>query len=148
MLAPRSRGSSMVGSDERIRVSSATSPPSSGTFRSARSSTRFPSTSASLTLALPNERDPSASGTYRGRLQHLLRQVDAAVGVAPLVVIPGEELHEGPVDHLGLLGVEDRRVRVGDDVRGDDRILGVLEEPREGTIRSLLHRGVDLLLAG
>src|SRR4051794_34353248 len=107
MLAPRSRSSSMVGSDERIRVSSATSPPSSGTFRSARSRTRFPSTSASLTLALPNERSGDASGTDRGRLQHLLRQIDAAVGVAPLVVVPGEELHEGPVDHLGLLGVED-----------------------------------------
>src|SRR3954447_8816902 len=128
MLAPRSRNSSMVGRLARILVSSATSPPSSGTFRSARSRTRLPSTSASRTLALVSERDALVSGTDRRRLQHLLRNVDAAIRVAPLVVVPGEELHECPVDHLGLLGVEDRGVRVGDDVRGDDRILGVLED--------------------
>src|SRR5829696_2079779 len=148
MLAPRPRSSSMVGSEARIRVSSATSPFSSGTFRSERSRTLRPSTSASLTLALPNERAAFASGTYRGRLEHLLRQVGAAVGIAPLVVVPGEELDEGSVDDDGLLGVEHRGVRVRDDVTGDDRVLGVLEEPRERPGRRLLHRRVDFLDGG
>ena len=47
--APRSSSSSSVGSAARIRVSSATRPSSSGTFRSARTSTRLPVTSASRT---------------------------------------------------------------------------------------------------
>src|SRR4029077_14974076 len=128
----------MVGSEARIRVSSATSPLSSGTFRSARRRTRLPSTSASRTLALVSERDADVSGTDRRRLQHLLRQIDAAIGVAPLVVVPGEELDEGPVDHLGLLGVEDGGVRIGDDVTGDDRVLRVLEDPLEGSRRGFL----------
>ena len=47
--ASRSSSSWSVGSDARIRVSSATFPSSSGTFRSARTSTRLPATSASRT---------------------------------------------------------------------------------------------------
>ena len=46
---PRSSRSSSVGSDARMRVSSATSPSSSGTFRSERTSTTLPATSASRT---------------------------------------------------------------------------------------------------
>src|SRR5919106_1097594 len=145
MLAPPSRSSSIVGSEARIRVSSATPPPSRGTLRSARRRTLRPSTSASLTLALRNEREPVPSGTYGGRLQHLLRQFDAALRVAPLVVVPREDLHELPVDDRGLLGVEDRRVRVGDDVGGDDRVLGVPKDPVQWPGSRLLHRRVDLL---
>ena len=47
--ASRSRRSRRVGREARIRVSSATRPSSRGTFRSARTSTRFPATSASRT---------------------------------------------------------------------------------------------------
>ena len=47
--APRSNSSSSVGSEARIRVSSATCPSSSGTFRSARTRARLPATSASRT---------------------------------------------------------------------------------------------------
>ncbi len=54
--APRSRSSSIVGSAALIRVSSATSPPSSGTLKSTRTRTRAPSTGASRTLAF--EKDP------------------------------------------------------------------------------------------
>src|SRR5689334_8791475 len=122
MLAPRSRSSSMVGNEARIRVSSATSPPSRGTFRSARSRTRLPLTSASLTLVLANEREADASGTDRRRLQHLLGQLDAAVRVAPLVVVPGKDLDELPIDDDRLLRVEDRGSRIADDVAGDDRV--------------------------
>src|SRR5205814_10474962 len=107
-LAPRSRSSSIVGRLARIRVSSATTPSSSGTFRSARSRTRLPSRSASLTLAFANEGGGLVSGTDRRRLKHLLRQLDAAVRVAPLVVVPGEDLDEFPIDDDRLLRIEDR----------------------------------------
>ena len=40
--APRSRSGSIVGSAARMRVSSATRPPSSGTLKSTRTSTRLP----------------------------------------------------------------------------------------------------------
>src|SRR5262245_47173156 len=148
----------MVGRDARIRVSSVTTAFSRGTFRSARTSTRRPSTSASLTLALVNERVLDASAltgtrrralsTDRRRLQHLLRQLNAAVGVTPLVVVPGEDLHELAVEDDGLLGVEYGRVGIGDDVGRDDRVLGVLENPLERALSRLVHRRVDLLDAG
>ena len=64
----------------------------------------------------------------RLRLEHLRGQLDAAVRVAPLVVVPGDHLDQPPVDHHRLAGVEDRRVRVLDDVGGDDRVLGVGED--------------------
>ena len=59
-------------------------------------------------------------------------EVDDAVGVAPLVVVPAEDLGEG----LAVLErqrhrerrVERARCRRADDVRGDDRVLGVDED--------------------
>ena len=52
--APFPRSSSIVGSAALIRASSLTSPPSSGTLKSTRTSTRVPScTSRSRTLRLP-----------------------------------------------------------------------------------------------
>ena len=54
-------------------------------------------------------------------------EVDEAVGVAPLVVVPADDL-DLVADHLGQAGVEDARARVGDDVGGDDRVLGVLQD--------------------
>ena len=53
-----------------------------------------------------------------------LDQVDEAVRVAPLVVVPADDL-DLVADDLGEAGVEDAGRRVGDDVRRDDRVLGV-----------------------
>ena len=75
----------------------------------------------------------------------LLEHVDAAVGVAPLVVVPGDDLHERALHDRGQQAVDDRRVRVADDVRGDDRVLGVLQDPGEGALGGGGERGVDLL---
>ena len=52
-----------------------------------------------------------------------------------------------PVHHHRLLGVEDRRVRVLDDVGGHDRILGVREDPGERALGRLADGRVDLLRA-
>ncbi len=60
--------------------------------------------------------------------QQPLHEVSDAVGVSPLVVVPGDDLDHRPVHHRSQLRVEDRRRRVLDDVRGDDRILGVEEQ--------------------
>ena len=47
-----------------------------------------------------------------GALGHLLDEVDDAVGVAPLVVVPRDELDEVVVERDARLGVEDGRVQV------------------------------------
>ncbi|TFY55583.1 hypothetical protein EVG20_g9264 [Dentipellis fragilis] len=71
------------------------------------------------------------------RIQHLgvailLRGEDEeiahALGVAPLVVVPGDELDEVGVERDAGGRVEDGRVRVADEVGGDDRVLGVLDD--------------------
>ena len=74
-------------------------------------------------------------------------QVDQAVAVAPLVVVPAEDLG-GVAEDLGDAGVKDARGRVGDDVGGDDRVLGVLEDAGEVALGRSLDRGVDLLGRG
>ena len=68
-------------------------------------------------------------------------QVGEAVGVAPLVVVPADDL-DLVADHLGERGVEDAGRRVGDDVGRDDRVGGV---PQEAAVGGLLDRGVDLV---
>src|SRR6478609_1310578 len=66
------------------------------------------------------------------------------VGVAPLVVVPGDDLHQ-VARHLGQLRVEDALVRVGDDVGGHDLVLDVRQDALERALGGSLDRGVDLL---
>ena len=60
-----------------------------------------------------------------------LGELHEAVGEAPLVVVPPEDL-DLTVDHLGKRRIEDRGVRVANDIVGDNRRLGVLQEPASG----------------
>src|SRR4029079_19019910 len=117
---------------------------SSGTFRSERTRTPRPETpSASRSSSVLIE--DSAIGLER--LADQRDQVDEAVGVAPLVVVPGDDLGL-IVDHLGQTRVVDRAVRVGDDVARNDRRVVVLEDALQRTLRGGLVCGVDLLDAG
>merc|ERR1719335_1430448 len=50
-------------------------------------------------------------------LGHVDAEVHKAVGVAPLVVVPGDELHEGLVQRNPGLDVHDRRELAADEVR-------------------------------
>ena len=43
---------------------------------------------------------------------HVDHKVHHPVAVAPFVVVPGDHLHEGRVEHDTRLGVENRRARV------------------------------------
>src|SRR5690606_19370733 len=113
--------SSIVGRAAPIRVSSVTRPSASGTLKSTRTRTRLPSTSASVTEALLNAISALSPWRSSAWLENLAEQLDAAVRVAPLVVVPGDRLDQVAVaDHLGELRVEDRRVRIADDVGRDD----------------------------
>src|SRR6185295_19190811 len=70
--------------------------------------------------------------------------VDETVAVAPLVVVPADDLDLVP-DDLGQARVEDARRRVGHDVGGDDLVLGVGQVALERALGGRLHGRVDLL---
>ena len=74
-----------------------------------------------------------------------LGELHEAVGKAPLVVVPPEDL-DLAVDHLGQGRIEDRGVRVANDVVGDDRRLGVLQVAgQRPVIGSLAESCIDVL---
>ena len=53
-----------------------------------------------------------SSPFFSGMRRHVLHQVRDAAAVAPLVVVPGDDLHELIADHHCAEGVDDRRARV------------------------------------
>src|SRR3954452_4939066 len=104
----------MVGTAAAIRASSVTRPPSSGTLKSTRARTACPVvTSRSRTVLLPNTSGHGRAG------ENALGKVDHPIRIAPLVVVPGDDLHELLVDHHRERRVEDRGVRRRDDVARD-----------------------------
>src|SRR4051812_38551459 len=97
--APRSSNALIVGIAARMRVSSVTLPPSSGTLKSTRTSARLPRSSSS-------RRSVIVFLFIRG-LQadaDVAQQIDAARGVAPLVVVPARDLEQRAVDDVRNLG--------------------------------------------
>src|SRR4051794_18983666 len=104
----------MVGSDARIRVSSPICPSLIGTLKSTRMKTRCPLRSrsriesfmASLRRAWPLQ-------ALRHELSH---EIDAAVRIAPLVVVPRQDLHEVAIHPFRVRHVDDRRVPVAFEV--------------------------------
>lgn len=79
---------------------------------------------------------------------HELDEIDDARRVAELVVVPRDQLDELVVEGYAGLGVEDARVRVADEVRRDDLVLGVAEDAveRAARRRGLLYLGLDLVV--
>src|SRR6478736_6540747 len=100
----------MVGIDDVIRVSSVTTPLLIGTLKSTRMKTRSPRRSRSFIEYFAT----------RATLQ-LLQQINAAVGIAPLVVVPRHHLHEVAVHDLRVGRINDRRVRIAAEVDRDQR---------------------------
>src|SRR5579875_713277 len=157
--APRPDSFSTTGRLARMRPSSvmrgfAGSFRSSGTLRSARSSTRRPATSRSsmvfivlsylvavcCPVAVSRGRSGEPGGDQAG-------QVGEAAGVAPLVVVPAEDLDLVAVGH-GDRGVERAGGGRADDVGRHDRVLGVVQDALERALGGRLERGVDLVLGG
>src|ERR1019366_8138483 len=71
-------------------------------------------------------------------------EVHDAVRVAPLVVVPGQDLEPSVAIGAGGEGVEDRRMRVADDVGGDQRHLAVLHDPPHRALSRGPDRRVDV----
>jgi hypothetical protein len=59
---------------------------------------------------------------------HIGDQVDDALGVSPLVVVPGNKLDEVVVQGDTSLGVKDGRVVVTNKVGGHNVVLGIVKD--------------------
>eukprot|EP00906_Rhabdomonas_costata_P017046 RCo024528 len=83
---------------------------------------------------------------------HVLQQVHNTVGVAPLVVVPRDDLEEpllpGEVVLQSGLAVVDRRPLVVDEVRAHQLLIGVPQDALQVGLAGLLHHPVDLLDRG
>ena len=93
-LAPAARSSPIVSKLARIRPSSVitrspVSPVASGTFRSDRTRTTFPATSKSSRVRIPTRLKGGAD--ERG-------EVNQAIAVAPLIVVPADNLGQVAID--------------------------------------------------
>src|SRR4051794_22149637 len=148
----------MVGSAARIRVSSVTLPSWSGTLKSTRTKTRLPAASRSWTVSLSMVGSsgsralpaPSGSGPDRGMCSgeavgDELREVRDAAAVAPLVVVPGDDLHEVASQHHVRREVDDGAAGVAAVVRGHQRLVARAEDPGERARCGVAERLVELL---
>src|SRR5437868_7234124 len=146
----------MVGRAASILVSSATFPFSIGTLKSTRMNTRFPARSRSvmeslviyfvtghLSLVIHSAPDIRRLPSVRNELD----QIDDPAGVAPLIVIPGQQLDELPVHYIRVFSVQNRGVRVASEIGGYQRLIGIGENAPQRAVSRFLHRGVDGLFA-
>src|SRR6478672_12243954 len=129
----------MVGSAARMRESSLTRPSSMGTLKSTRTSTRLRAGSKSRTVSLSMGRAlfylrAFGSGPGGRCLQPVAGtealtdkgdQIGHAAGVAPLVVVPGDDLDHVAKDHR-VQGADDGRVFVALQVHRDERLVRVI----------------------
>ena len=73
-------------------------------------------------------------------------EVQDTAGVAPLVVVPGNELHEALADGNAGLGVEDGRLVRAGEVGRDDGLVGEAEDALERALGGLLDGRDDLVV--
>ena len=66
--------------------------------------------------------------------------------VAPLVVVPRDELDEVLVERNAGVGIEDRRVVVAGEVGRDDLLIGVAENTLVSGLGGLLDGSLDLIV--
>src|SRR5713226_4055271 len=154
-----------VGIDSRMRVSSVTTPSLSGTLKSTRMKTRFPRRSRSLMVSLFMVQEAASDEWLVARraspfLPPLsqpislelggqeLDEVAATAGVAPLVVVPGQNFHAAVADDLCVFGIDYGRIRIAFEVGGDEFFLGVGEDAFHRAIGGGFQRGVDGFLSG
>src|SRR5581483_4147932 len=130
--APRLIACWMVGKEARMRESSATPLAGvSGTLKSTRMNSRFPSMGSSEIERIIR---------LQPFLRDVLGQLVEARGVAGLVVVPGDRLDQ-VADHHRRLQIDGRRVRVAVEVDRDDRLVGDAENAHVRRIRRGLLEG-------
>src|SRR5581483_4205371 len=78
----------------------------------------------------------------------LLQEFDAAVAVAPLVIVPRDELEKPVVELDRRTGVKNRRSLAMDKVAGGDFLVGIFEDALKIGLGGLFQRGADFLEGG
>src|SRR6185312_16370349 len=122
--APRLTACTIVGSDARMRESSATPLAGvSGTLKSTRMKTRLPSIGRSAMDLIMTTRPLLFLAGLQALLRDVLGQLVEAVGVAGLVVVPGHDLGQ-LADHHRREQVDRRRVVVAVEVDRHQRLVG------------------------
>ena len=81
-------------------------------------------------------------------LGHVAHKVNNTVGISPLVVVPGNELHESRVEHDACLGVEDGGDGASNEVLGDKGLVGVAHDALHVAVGAALDLSADLLVGG
>merc|ERR1719287_36613 len=79
---------------------------------------------------------------------HVLHEVNDAAGVAPLVVVPGDELDEVGVKHDAGPSIEDAAAGVGLEVGGHEGLVAVAQDALHLALGLGLDDGADLLVGG
>ena len=62
---------------------------------------------------------------------HVDHEIDHAVGIAPFIVVPGNDFEEVGIEFDTGAGVEDGAAGVADEIAGDDLLIRVAEEALE-----------------
>src|SRR5262249_61816950 len=117
-----------------MRVSSAIRPFLSGTLKSTRTKARLPLRSTSLMESLSNS-----------FFHQQPNEVDTSARITPLVVVPGEHLHEIAIHHLRVSRVDDRRIRIAFQVDGHEFVRRVSEDALQRTLGRALQGRVHFL---
>ena len=81
-------------------------------------------------------------------LGHIDQEIADAPRVAPLVVVPGNQLDEVLVQRDTSLSIEDGGSRVADEIGGDDILISVLKNALVLVFGSSLDDSLDLIIGG
>src|SRR5262245_55258620 len=125
-----------------MRVSSEIRPSFSGTLKSTRTKTRFPLRSRSRIDSFAMAIAAADRAELQALFDELSQEIDAAVRIAPLVVVPREDLHEIAVHHLGVRHVDDRGVRVALEIDRHQLFFRAVEQSLERTVGGRPERGI------
>src|SRR4029453_2682379 len=77
---------------------------------------------------------------------YVTSKIDAAFAIAPLVVIPANQLEEAAAHLYARAGVEDARAAVMDEISRNDFIFGITKDTFEVSLACLFHGGADFLV--
>src|SRR5438477_6568137 len=82
----------------------------------------------------------SRASEFRGQE---LDEVAAAAGVAPLIVVPGQNFYAAVAHNFGVFGVDDGGIGIPLEVGGDEFLFGVTEDALHGAAGGGFQGGVD-----
>src|SRR5437879_11627457 len=77
-----------------------------------------------------------------------LDEVATTAGVAPLVVVPGQNFDTALSDNFGAFSIDDGRIRIALEVGGDELFFGVAEYAFHWAVGGGFQSSVDGILVG